>query len=452
MSTQTAENSTAQDNVQEVSFEELSEIKKKIKLKVSGNHYRKQFEQELNSVAQRASFKGFRPGKVPRAMVEKLHGGSVRMQVIDNLVNSSIKQIAKTRELDVISVSDLDLNPALLTEAPTANQDLEFSAILVLYPKPEVKDYKGLSISVTKPNAGDKEIAEVIEKMRESRASLKPVEGRKTPKAKDVINAEVQIHVAEEEQSRPEPLTAEVSDPSLPQEVRDQILKIKVGETKEIDVVFDDNYSDVNLRGKKASYKLTLNGISEKVLPELDDEFAKSVGLGAENAAQLKEKVTESLQKEIEQRAKNDSEIEIIKAIIDKNSFEVPEMLIDDEIRNLAVRSGVIDPKQYDVSKLPVEALRPGLGEAATQRVKATIVVDRIAELENLKATREEMEAKISEMSKQFGIGEDEIRKFVFQDGRGVNMLMDITRGKVMDFLLKDAKIEYKEPETNKAA
>ena len=450
MSTEVAENSAAQD-VQEVSYEELSSIKKKIKLKVSASHYKQHFDRELNNVGQRASFKGFRPGKVPRAMVEKLHGGSVRVQVIDNLVNSSIKQIAKTRELDVLSVTDLDLAPALLTQGPDAASDIEFSAVLVLYPKPEVKDYKGLSVTVTKPNAGEKEVDEVIERMRESRASLKAVEKRKLPKAKDVINAEVQIKIDGEEESRPEPLTAEVSDASLPQEVRDELLKIKVDETREIPVTFAEDYSDANLRGKKGIYKITLKGISEKVLPELDDEFAKSAGLGAENASQLREKVTESLQKEIEQRAKNDSEVEIIKAIIEKNAFEVPEMLIDDEIRNLAVRSGVVDPKQYDVSKIPVEALRPGLGEVATQRVKATIVVDRIAELENLKATKEEMEAKISQMSAEFGIGEEEIRKFVFQDGRGVNMLMDITRGKVMDFLINDAKIEYKEPETTKA-
>lgn len=438
--------SAASQDVQEMSFEDVSEIKKKITLKVGASQYKQHFERELSSVASKANFKGFRPGKVPRAMVEKMHGGTVRLQVIDRLVNSSIQQVAKTRELDVINVTDLDIDPQLLASETTG--DIQFSAVLVLYPKPEVKEYKKLAVTVSRPKAGDKEVQDVIKRMLESRASLKPVTDRKKPQAGDVINAEVQIIVSgEDEAGRPEPMTAEFDDPNIPDEVKAQLPEISLEETREIPVTFPDEHRDPALRGKSATYKITLKGLSEKVLPELDDEFAKSVGLGAENSAQLNEKVAQSLQSEIEQRAKSDAEVEVLKLIIERNPFEVPEMLVDDEIRNLAVRAGVVDTRQVDPSKIPVDVLRPGLGEAALQRVKASIVVDRIAEKENLRATSEELQAKITQLSEEFGVPEAEVKKYVFQDGRGVNVLMDITRSKVMDFLLADTKIEYKDLE-----
>jgi trigger factor len=435
------------DFFEEVNFEDLSETKKRVKLKIGSSYIDTVYQKELSNIAKKANFKGFRPGKVPKSMVEKLHGSSLQIQTIDSAVNESIRKCASKREIYVINVTDLEVDPKNFgPESPISKEGLEFSATLVLYPKPEIIAYKEISVTVERPLITDKEVTEAIENIRKSRATLLAVDGRDTPNQEDVVSLDVQISAENQEAGRSEPITTEVQDKNLPEEVRAELLKTKVGESKQVTVAFTDTYADSSLRGKSGTYSLTLKSISERKLPEVDDEFAKSSGLGAENAAELREKTKQALEKEVEERSKSDVEVEILKEIGKKNSFELPQELIDEEIRGLAVRVGIVDPKKVDVSKLPVESLRAPLGEVAAERVRAVIVVDRIAQQESLQAGPEELEAKVKEMATTYGVSEQQIKQYLFQDNGGSNMLMDLTRNKVLDFLKSHAKVEFVEP------
>ena len=441
------------DFFEEVSFEDLSDTKKRVTVKVIAKYFDSVYQKELAKVAQKANFKGFRPGKVPKAMVEKLHGSSVQIQSVDAVVNSSISGLAKKRTLDVITVTDLKVDPKnFAAPSPALKEGLEYSATLVLYPKPEIKDYKKLSISVEKQEITDKEVQEAINNIRKSRATLTPVTSRDVPAEDDVVTLEVAIAAEGQDAGRPEPMTTELKDQKLPEEVRAELLKTKVGDSRQVELTFNDSYPDASLRGQKGTYSYTLKSISERVLPEVDDEFAKSSGLGAESAADFNEKVLKALEEEVENRTKNDVEVELLKEVAKNNPFEVPQELIDEEIRNLAVRVGLVDPNKTDVRRLPVESLRAPLGAVAEERVKAVIIVDRIAEQESLRATEDEMKAKITETANMYGVSEDDVRKFIFQDQGGINMLMDITRNKVLDMLKQAAKIGYKKPAAKEEA
>ena len=419
------------------SVEELSPVSKRINVSIQASHVEQEVQAALSKAAQTATIKGFRPGKAPRQMVEMVHGPRIRLEVTDRLISSSLNNIVKKNELDVLGSPELEI------ESVEPGKNLEFRATVALFPKPDVKNYDSFSVKVEKRQATDSEVDEQIERLRVSKATVRPITGRTTSHKGDVAKLSLQIAIEGQPPARPEPAVIVLGEGRLPSEVEDALLGCEVGQERVVESKIPDTYRDPDLRGKPATYKMTLESLSERLLPEVDDAFARSVSEQLGTLLELRLKVRESLEQEYERQARVDAESAVLDQLVAANQFEVPQPLVDDEIRSLLVRMGAVDQRKTDVRQISVEPLRAELQDSALKRVQTAILVDRIGQIENLMATEDELRERVRELASSSQVSEEEVTKFLAKEGRLVNLMLELTRTKVIAFLMKRTSVAY---------
>ena len=419
------------------SIENVDEVTRKIKITVPAEIVSKEVNARLTSAAGQAKIDGFRPGKAPKAMVEKMYGGSIRAEVAERLINSSLNNVAKENKLEIVGSPEVDL------VAFEVGKDMEFTANVQLFPKPEVKGYDKFKVEVQKNSVEEKNVDEIIENLRNSRATTKKLEFRNTAKLGDVIDIQLGVDLEGEAADRPEPATIVLGEKKIPEGVEAEIVGLEIGSSKVVDVILTKEQGGDKYAGKKATYRVTLNGLSERILPEVTDEFAKGLNLGAETVLELRLKVRQELEKELEQQRKGDIQTAILDQLVKANEFKVPQLLVDEELRALIVRSGLMNDAK--VQNTDLEPFRKELGEIALRRVKSSIIIDRIVELEGLKAEKEEIDAQIGELSSRSGVSIEEAKKFLMDQNRLIGFIMEITRSKAIDLLVGRAEVEQVE-------
>ncbi len=433
------------------SIDTIDEVTRSIKVSIPLDTIRKETDVALTKLTQTANIKGFRPGKAPRQIIERMHGESVRAEVAHKLINSSLTQVAKDNSLEVIGSPEVDIATFDI------GKDLEYTAKVSLFPSPEVKNYKGCKVQVGRATVTDTEVVEVIERLRGSKATMKKIDGRTQAQVGDVVDLTLAVVVEGQKDERPEPLVVGLGERRLPDDLEKGIVGMEVGSMREIESTPPGRRSGGSDSTARALYKVTLNALYEKILPEIDDAFVKSLALGAEAGScetvlELRLKIRTELEQEREREAKAEAQSAIVDQLAKAHEFQVPQVLIDDEIRALLVRYRIMDNKKAESADL--EPFRKELGELALKRVKSAIVVDRIGQAENIKAEKDDIDREIGEMAAHSGVGVEEAKKYLMERDRVVSFLMEITRNKVISFLVEQSQVEYveKKPEAETAS
>jgi len=421
----------------EFSFEEVNEVTRRAKVTIPAETITAQLESELREVSKKADIKGFRAGKAPRHIVEKLYGKKVTAEVTNRLVTQSLQNLVREQNIRMVNCSNLDVD-----EFEPGSQ-LKYTAELEVFPEPVIKNTDSFSVEVERKEIAEADVDKVVEQHLESKATLKKIEFRTTAKVGDVIDASVLIKRDGAELGRPEPVNVPLGEGKLPKELEEGIPGMESGSNKEIPGVGND--------GKELVYLVTLNGILEKVLPPLTDESVKDLGFDVKTVLELRMKSRDLLEKARESEEKSEAQYKIIEALIESNDFMVPQAIVDDEIRWNLVNYGVIDPKKQDPKSISMEPYREGLDEMARKRVKTAIIVDRIGEAEKVDVSDEDINLYISQVAQQNGVSEDQVRKVLLQDQQKANVMGELRRNKVLDILHSRAKITYVEPKEEPA-
>jgi trigger factor len=426
-------------------IEEVDPVTKRISVSIPPSNVEQEISVSLDNVSRQVSIKGFRPGKAPKYLVQKLHGDLVKGQVAEKLISNSLEGILKEHQIDMVGSPEIEGG---LVESGKA---LEFKATISVFPKPEVKGYDSFELRVGRRSPTDASIDEVIERMRNAKATMKPLAFRETAAKGDVVELGLITALEGEPEGRPEPVSVLLGEGQLPPGLEEGIVGMKVGETKDVRSIIPADHRDPKLRGKDALHRVTLNSLSERVLPEVNDEFAKSLELGVETLLELRMKVRESLERESERQSKVDAEAALLEQLVERNPFDVPKVLVDEEIRALVARSGLTDPAKVRDPKFPVQLFREGLSEPATKRVKTAILVDRIGDQEKVEIGEEDLKSRISEIARDNQVGEGEVTNFLAQEGRMLNLILEMRRTKTIAMLMERAKIEYFEKPAEEA-
>ncbi len=429
------------------SVTDIDEVTKQVEVSIPAEVVNQEIDAELSRIAKTTTLKGFRKGKAPKNMVERLHGSRVRMDVAHRLISSSLPEVIQKHKIDAIGDPEIDIS------SYEPGEQLDYKANLFLFPTPEVKDFLGVQVEAPKYEVSDEDVDAAIEELRRSKATVTKIEegGRDVAQKGDVIDSSLVVEIEGEEPGPAEPLVVAIGEGALPDDLEAGLLGMKVGEEKAIESKISDDHKDEALRGKVTTYRVTLNGLSERILPEVDDAFAKDCELEVETALELKLKVREQLEETKSSEQKAEAQARILDAILEKNIFAVPQILVDDEIRNLLMKNGLIDPNKTDIRRFSVEPFRQGLNEVAKKRVRTAVLVDRIAEQESLTATDEDLEVAYQEMAEKSGMPLEEVKKFFADEHRRMNFSLEQTRNKVLDFLVEKAKVAYVDPEKLKA-
>jgi trigger factor len=427
----------------ESSVEDIDAVTKKVVISIPQGVLTERWEKQLNKMTKSVRLNGFREGKAPKHLVEKMHGTKVKWDVLQEVVNESLSTALTKHDLATVGRPSLDM-PTLdkLFEGELA-EPFSFSASVAIMPAPKIVGYESFKTAVKKEAVGEAELDAAIERMRESRAKLEPVTDREKVSKKDVVALDVQAAVKGEALPNPEPVMFDVEKGgNLPEEVKKKIAAAKKGATIEIEVEAGDDHPVVDFRGKTVQYKITVKDLSQKILPELNDEFWKTVGkTGEDTVPQFREKLKEVLEKEAKDKVEREIRAEVIKSLVEKNEFIIPQVMVDEEIRSLFVRLGMVNPKEVNVSEIDVAPYRETFGPPATNLVKEAIILHRIGLQEKLTVSADDLEARMGKISEEAGVDIAQVKSFYSNEQRTRQLAAELEQEKIWKFLRDRTKV-----------
>lgn len=430
----------------QISVEEKGEISRDIKIQIPRSLFDERYNSKLRTTGSQAHLKGFRRGKAPRHVVENLYGARIKSDVIGDFVNSAYQDALEEHSLRVVGY------PEVQVDSMEDGEDVKVTASVELFPQPDIKDYESCSFEVFfEPFDLDKKVHGEIDRLLEQHASVEPVEERTQVEEGDVIAVD---HVAEIDEKDYEPSRAndEFIDLGLEQllpKFKEALIGASVGDEVRIDHQMPEKGTDPEIAGKQAIYKFKVNAINKKILPELSDELAAESGYG-ETVAELKSKLQTQFNDERKRYEELARENRLFETIIEKNPFDVPQKLIDEEIRAILFEARLLDPSKKESYSFDVANLREQFGEGAEFRVRRRIITDRIVEQESLEASDEDVNTWLDAKAEERGESRKKVEAYYHYPRAADNLKNHIVRDMRIKELLAGSDIKETVEESKK--
>jgi trigger factor len=429
------------------SIEHINDITRKIRVKIPKDEVDRSFESKLGDLSRTLNIKGFRKGKAPRAVVEKMHGPRIRYEVVNDLISSSLNSVLESNKLPVIGSPEIDV------ASFEPGKALEYTAEVVLYPDPEVKAFEALEVTVEPPEVKDEDVQKVIEMLRQQKATTRKNEFRNVVKEGDVVD--IVVKITKEGESEPivsEPIVIPLGKERLPQEIEKGLLGMEIGQNRKIEAPLP-NIQTEQAEALKATWEITLNNVLEEILPELNDEFVK--GLGAEKIGtvlELRMKIREDLEAERKSREKMDVIAKLMDHLIDSNDFMLPQQLVDDTLRRMLVQANLVRldrGERGSAMDFDLEPFRKDFEEHARKRLKGNIIIDKIAQNQQLKLSEDDIKGAIERLQQYQGVSAEELKKLTSNRDFLNSYMGEILREKTLDALFEKVSIKYDKLESN---
>ncbi|MCI6188516.1 MAG: trigger factor [Clostridium sp.] len=394
----------------EAKMEKIETNVVKLEVKVEAEKFDAALKKAYNKNKMHFNVQGFRKGKVPMAMVKKFYGIEV---LYDDAVNFVIDETypAALAENDIKPVDYPKVDIVEIGEG----KDLIYTAEITTYPEVELGEYKGLEVKKPTYEVNDEEVEKQLASMQEKNARVTTKEeGTVEDKNIAVIDFKGYIDGTPFEGGEGTDFSLEIGSGSFIDNFEEQLIGLSVGDTKEVNVTFPENYGSEELNGKPAKFDVTVKEIKVKEVPALDDEFAKDAS-EFETLAELKEDIKKNLQKAEDQKAENEFEEDIITAVIENTKLDLPQVMVEKEIdhmmndlENRLKYQGLTLEQYMEFTGNTPEKMRDFMKENAERKVKADIIIDAIAKAENIEATEEELKEKALEVAKMYSGGDHE--------------------------------------------
>lgn len=367
-------------------------------------------EEAYRRLVKRADVPGFRRGKAPRAMLERYIGKDALLEeALERLVPQLLSQAIEEQGIDVIAQPEIEI---------TQSDPVTFKATVQVRPTVELGNYRELSIAPEPVEVADEEVNKAIEQIRYQHAPWEPAE--RPIKFGDLVTIDVTGSVAEDPLLDRKDLQFQVLQ-DLPFPVpgfAERLEGLEKGQEKEFTISLPADYGNSELAGKECRFKVLVSEIKEKKLPELNDEFAKSVGDGFETFDALHERIDSNLRLMAEEEARRRHEEKVIDAVVELSKVELPPILVERDINRLIadqereLRESKISLEDYLRSRRKTEdELREELRPLATRQVTWSLVLAKVVEAEGIEVTNEEIDAEIEALAQGAGEQGEELRK-----------------------------------------
>jgi len=420
--------------------------KREIELEIPAENVQKATEKVARDIARIARIPGFRPGKAPVTLVRRRFADDIQGEVVQSLVPEFLEKALDEKKL--VPVTRPEVDKVEFKEG----EPLRFRAIFEVLPEFELGDYKNLTVQVDDVEVGDAQVDKTLEEMRERAATFVPVEGRA---AQDGDHVLIKLNGVPADGGDPVEadnilvhLGAEETLASFTENLRGA----NAGETRQFEARYPDDYPDEKLAGKTYNYSVEVQGIKEKKLPELNDEFVKDAAGGEAPEAgaittldELRKKIRENLDAAKEHQQSDQAREKILAELVKQHDFPVPEALIEGQMdtrlermaRSLAAQG--VDPRAVNVDWV---SLRRRQRESAVNDVKAELLLDRIATAENIDANDEDVEKEIATLAEQSGESATALRARLTKQGALDRIKSKLRSEKTIDWLYRTARIE----------
>lgn len=420
-----------------VQVQEVSPIERRLEIEVEPKVVQEELSRAYATLSRQVKIAGFRPGKIPRRILEQRFKDEVEPDVLRRVQMKAFLDAIVEHKVEAVSDPHISGGKLDLT-AP-----YQFSARVEVKPKLEKIDYTGVKPETKEVKVDDAKVDEQLDKIRQGRTELKPVEGRDAAKEGDF--AMIDFTATHEGKEFPgntgTGVTVEVIDGQLVDAHIKQLEGQKIGETKEFNYTFPEDYRVEEMKGKTALFKVTLKELKAKQVPALDDALAQSLGM--ESLAKLKERVKSDMERSEKQKAVNDERDAIFKALIEKNTFELPksmvergvEMMLENTLR--AVARGGVDPRQLGID---LEGFRAELRPKAEQEVRGQLLLEAVANEQKLEVSEQDVETKLESLAAENGTALSQVRKAFRGEDEKAGLKNRIREEKTIAFLKHQAK------------
>jgi trigger factor len=383
------------------SVEERGAVRRFLRVEIPAENVREEFDKAYAKLRGKARIQGFRKGKVPRNVLEQHYGDDIREDVVKHLIEHACADVFKEHEIQAVS------NPELVSHALDEDGGgLKFEAVVEIKPEFQLGKYKGLDAVRKIVRVDDSHVDETIAGLRERLAVLEPEEDRVNVAHGDVIEFDMRA-IADGQpvaSASGEGAKLEVGSGHFPEEFEKQIVGVTRGIETPIDVNFPADHRDQELAGKLVRFHVTVKKIQNKIVPALDDEFAKSMGFdGCDTLEDLRTHVRSDLEARSMTDADRRMRDELLAGLVASHDFEVPETLVVQQIGASLRDMGV-----SDIPEDKVDEIREALEPQAVRMVRAGFILDALAKAEGLEVTREEIE---SEVNRQLAMAGNESAK-----------------------------------------
>ena len=408
----------------------------------------KEWDAIANSFARFAKIPGYRPGKAPRAVIEKRFRKEIHDELTKKLVSRSYHDAIEQKQLRVVSLTNVE------DVQFGDDKSMRFRATVVTAPEFELPEYRNIPVQLPDTRVSEAEVDAALERLREQSADFADVserglqmedfavfdfegaiEGR--PISEIAPNASKNLHGGKK-------FWLHVAPKNFLPRFCEQIVEMKRGETRSVQVEFPAEFPVAELAGKKADYAVTLNEIKQKVLPAIDDAFAARLAPG-KTIADLRHMIEHDLEHEKEHEIERAKESQIVKFLHEHTAFDLPLPLLKSETRralNELVHGNRARGVPDDILKGKEKELVEGAGSLAAHRLKTNFILSRIAEREKIEVSREELDARIREEAARYDISVDKMRKEL-QEHDGLNGLAEqLLLGKTLDFLKANVSVK----------
>ena len=435
-----------------VQVENLEKNMAKLTIEVSAEDLEKALNAAYQKEKNKISIPGFRKGKVPRAMIEKMYGPAVFYEDAANtLMQENYPAAVEESGVDIVSRPTVDVVQI------EKGKPFIFTAEVAVRPEVTLGKYMGVTVTKIDTSVSDEEVEESLEKERNNNARTITVTDRAVESGDTaVIDFEGFVDGVAFEGGKGENHPLEIGSHSFIDTFEDQLIGKNTGDEVEVNVTFPEQYQAADLAGKPAVFKVKINEIKTKELPELDDEFAQDVS-EFDTLAEYKEDLKKRLVEQKENEAKRTKEDEAIQKIIDKSKMDIPDAMIDtqcdtmiEEFAQRIAQSGLSMDQYLQFSGMTVDKLREQVRPEATTRIQSSLVLEQIAKDENIEITDEDIDAEIEKMAKAYGMEADKLKEYMGESEKK-SMKNDLAIQKAVELVMDNVK-ERAKAKSKKAA
>jgi len=422
-----------------VRVEEVSPIKKKLFIDVSQEEYLKELDLAYQRLQKKVSIRGFRKGKAPRSILEQNYKDQVESDVLSHLLEHSYVDALRDQKINPVAqpkVSDLKREE---------NQSLSYVAEVEVMPTIAVKDYKKIKLKKEAVEVLEEDLQKELESLRQNQAQILPIEEEVSIAQGHIalIDFVGRLNGEAFEGGSGKAVSVEVGSGRFIPDFEKGLIGMKKGETRKVEVNFPADYPTPTLAGKKTEFEMTINDIKKKVLPELNDDFARDLGQ-FDSLEAVKTKIKEGLAQQKEQASRNQLFGQILDHLIEKHPFEIPDAMIEEELGAMLENTRRrLEQQRLTLEQVGItpESFRTQNREAAQKRVKGFLLFDAVARHENIQVSGEEIKARIAKIAAGYGQNPEVVERYYNEQRLLPHLQTQILEEKILDFLIAEANV-----------
>ena len=425
-----------------VQVENLEHNMAKLTIEVDAAEFDAACKKVYNRKKGSFSLPGFRKGKVPMNMIEKTYGAGVFYEDAANeIMPKAYADALEETKLDVVSSPEVDVTQI------GKGQNFIFTVTVAVKPEVTLGQYKGLEVEKEVVEVTDEEVDAELKKAQEQNAREVTVEDRPV-KEGDIItlNYAGTIDGVPFDGGTAESQKLEIGSHSFIDTFEDQLVGLNIGDEKDVEVTFPEEYHEPSLSGKPATFHVKVLGITEKQLPEIDDDFAQDT-TEFDSLAEYKDDIKAKLLEEKEETAKNTMENALVEKAVENAQMDIPDAMIDSQVDQMVQEfqqrvsyQGISFEQYLQFTGQTLDAMKESMRPEAVRRIQSSLVLEAIVAAENIEASDEDLDKEFERMASMYQMDVEQIKSFM-QDSQKENMKSDIAIQKAVDFLREQAVV-----------